>query len=103
MKRRFLQVSAFSGLVLLFFLFIGKAEAQHGIAVADTCQWDTTAFAITPDLTGISYVLWVFGDPAGKDSSTSYTPTHVFGFFGTFTVTLTINGGTEVIKRTITI
>ncbi len=57
---------------------------------AHTCFSDTTEF-IPESTTGIDSVLWNFGDPASvpNDTSSLFSPVHVYTAPGTFSVSLT--------------
>ncbi len=59
-------------------------------------------FSLTND--GIDHVLWNFGDPGSgaQNTSTAFTPSHIFSMPGTFTVTATLYDINNVVLETVT-
>lgn len=92
-----------SVILLIIISFAGKVKAQYDFTWKDTCQYDTTKFFLN-DPTGVTTILWDFGDAGSgaNNTSTQFNPTHLFSFFGYFTVILTVNGA-EVKRHTVVI
>lgn len=81
---------------ILFFDMFGRT-----FSYSDSCAGNDGKFTID-DLSGITTVLWDFGDLASGalNSSTLVSPVHSFTNNGDFTVKLTINGS-EVVTNSI--
>ena len=79
---------------------------SNSIVYSDSCFGNATQFSIK-DTSGISSIIWNFGDPASGASNTTvgFTVNHVFSQIGNYTIRTIINTacGTDTLFKTLTI
>lgn len=79
---------------------------RYPIIATGNCQFQNVSFSIQNPI-GVSSILWNFGDPASgaNNSSTSFTPTHIYSSQGVYTATAILtnsNGcGVDTIRKVV--